>query len=79
MLKCSNPNCKYNGEPQPLCNKNKQDNPDIELHCHHVLPINESPVESADKDNCITVCKQCHLEIHQTVSGCGYGELKCSN
>jgi len=50
---------------------------DVELHCHHIVPLNESPIESADMDVCITLCKSCHGDKH-SISGCGYGELRCS-
>lgn len=50
---------------------------EVEIHCHHVLPINESPIESADKDNCITLCRACHKEVHR-LPDCGYNDLKCS-
>jgi len=59
------------------CQKcNVHDN--IELHCHHILPLNESPITSADVDNCITLCKECHKKAHN-ISGCNYYELRCSN
>ena len=61
------------------CGKNKKDNLELELHCHHILPLNEDPIQSADIDNCITLCKDCHNEVHKTISGCNYSELKCSN
>ena len=48
----------------------------IQLHCHHILPINESPVESADIANCITLCKDCHKEVHK-LPNCSYHELRC--
>ena len=32
--------------------------------------------ESADIDKCITVCKECHKEIHQK-ENCGYNDMKC--
>jgi len=48
-----------------------------ELHCHHIDPVKENPIESADIDNCITYCKKCHKKAHQQ-SGCGYYDLaKC--
>jgi len=50
---------------------------DTELHCHHILPLNESPIESADVNNCITLCKECHKKAHK-ISGCNYYELRCS-
>lgn len=46
-----------------------------ELHCHHILPISSNPLESADIDNCITLCIKCHKEVHK-IPGCGYNELK---
>jgi len=46
------------------------------LHCHHLEGIRWNPLESADIDSCITVCKDCHKEIHQK-EGCGYNELQC--
>ena len=60
------------------CGKSKEDFPELELHCHHIFPLNENPVESADMDNCITYCKECHKWIHKNVPGCGYAEMKCS-
>jgi len=46
------------------------------LHCHHLEGIRWNPLESADVDACITVCKDCHKEIHQK-EGCKYNELQC--
>jgi len=37
----------------------------VELHCHHYEGIEINPIESADADNCITLCKTCHNEIHK--------------
>jgi hypothetical protein len=45
------------------------------LHCHHIDPVASNPIESADLDNCITLCVDCHKEAHQ-ISGCGYVELR---
>ena len=59
------------------CKKHK-DTLDVGLHCHHIWPLNESPVTSADIDECITYCVDCHVEVHKTVPGCGYGESRCS-
>lgn len=47
------------------------------IHCHHIYPLNEDPIQSADIDVCITYCETCHKWIHQNVPGCGYGEMKC--
>jgi len=46
------------------------------LHCHHIDPVVNNPLESADIDNCITLCKSCHKKVHKK-GGCKYGELKC--
>lgn len=50
----------------------------IGLHCHHIWPLNENPVESADMYTCITYCANCHKWVHMNVAGCGYGEMRCS-
>lgn len=42
----------------------------IELHCHHIDPVVNNPIESADVDNCITLCKTCHTEIHKLNKNC---------
>ena len=59
------------------CKKHKDDL-DVGLHCHHIWPINESPITSADIDECMTLCVNCHKWIHMNVPGCGYGEQRCS-
>jgi len=46
-----------------------------ELHCHHILPVSTDPLLSADIDNCITLCVECHKEVHK-IDGCKYGQLK---
>jgi len=35
-----------------------------------------NPLESADLDNCVTLCKNCHKEVHGK-EGCKYNELRC--
>src|SRR6056297_1121634 len=49
----------------------------VGLHCHHIIPHVNSPLETNDPDNCITLCKDCHKEVHK-IPGCGFAELKCS-
>ena len=61
------------------CGKSKKEFPDIVLHCHHKFPLNEDPVCSADIDNCITLCVDCHKWVHKNVPGCNLNELKCSS
>jgi 5-methylcytosine-specific restriction endonuclease McrA len=46
------------------------------LHCHHIDPVINNPIESADIDNCITLCKSCHMMVHK-LPGCKNGELRC--
>ena len=45
------------------------------LHCHHMTGVEINPIESADIDNCITLCKGCHKEVHQQ-DGCAYQDYK---
>jgi hypothetical protein len=60
------------------CQKCGRTTEEVELHCHHIFPLNESPIESADVENCITLCKNCHKEAHK-LPNCSYHELRCSN
>ena len=46
------------------------------LHCHHIESVSKNPIESADIDNCLTLCKRCHKWAH-TDEGCRYFELRC--
>ena len=48
------------------------------LHCHHIEGIRWEPLESADIDMCITLCKHCHIEVHKK-EGCGYNDMRCVN
>lgn len=50
---------------------------EVQLHCHHIDPIINNPIESADMDNCVTLCKVCHKEVHK-LPNCSYIELKCN-
>jgi len=49
---------------------------DKSLHCHHLEGIRWEPIESADIDKCITLCKSCHIEVHKQPD-CGYNDMKC--
>ena len=31
------------------------------LHCHHIKAVSIDPIESADMDNCVTLCKMCQI------------------
>ena len=44
------------------------------LQCHHIFPIYIEPILSADIDNCITLCKNCHNKVHK-IDGCRYEQL----
>jgi 5-methylcytosine-specific restriction endonuclease McrA len=46
------------------------------LHCHHFEGIEINPIESADIDNCITLCKKCHKEVHKQ-DGCNMKKKRC--
>jgi len=46
-----------------------------ELHCHHYEGIEQNPIESADLDNCVTLCVDCHKFVHQQ-DGCTYYDLR---
>ncbi len=73
VLARDNYTCQHEG-----CHKSQAEFPDLKLVCHHIFPLNEDPVGSADIDNCITVCEECHRWIHKNVPGCGTAELRCS-
>jgi len=45
------------------------------LQCHHIQPTAVEPIESADVDNCITLCYDCHRKVHMK-DGCRYGQLR---
>jgi len=57
------------------CGKH-QDELDVGLQCHHIEGIRWESIESADIDKCITLCKNCHLEVHKK-EGCTYEDMKC--
>jgi 5-methylcytosine-specific restriction endonuclease McrA len=45
------------------------------LICHHIKPVSLEPIESADLDNCITLCKECEQKVHK-LPGCNFHELR---
>jgi len=59
------------------CGKH-QDELKIGLHCHHIEGIRWEPLESADLDKVITLCKDCHKKVHK-IEGCGYHDMQCKN
>lgn len=48
----------------------------VKLHVHHIVPYTINPMLANDIDNCITLCKKCHKEVHSQ-DGCNYNDLKC--
>ena len=57
------------------CGRNRKDEPDLILHCHHIIPRAKELMFSADVDNCITLCEECHSLIH-TLPECTYASLR---
>jgi 5-methylcytosine-specific restriction endonuclease McrA len=53
----------------------KCDATNVELHCHHYEGVEVNPIESADIDQCITLCKECHNEVHKK-DKCGMKDYK---
>lgn len=47
----------------------------IDVMAHHIVPVAEDYIQSADYDNGITLCKICHKKKHTEIVGCGYNEL----
>jgi len=47
---------------------------EAQLHCHHIEGVEQNPIESADIDICITLCKKCHLKTHKQI-GCKRSDL----
>ena len=45
------------------------------LHCHHIYPVSIEFIESADMDNCMTLCVDCHKEAHKK-DGCKLEQLR---
>ena len=59
-----------------VCTKCGRGKDILPIHCHHIDPVINNPIESADMDNCKTLCIDCHHIAHQ-VPGCTIGELRC--
>lgn len=58
------------------CNIHR-DNLEVGIHCHHKEGILWEPLQSADMDMCVTLCEDCHKEVHG-IDGCGYQDMKCA-
>lgn len=46
------------------------------LHCHHYEGIWQNEIESADVDNCVTLCKYCHIYKAHKQPGCTYYDMR---
>lgn len=53
-----------------------RDSLEVGIHCHHKEGILWEPLQSADIDMCVTLCEDCHKEVHR-IPGCGYNDMKC--
>ena len=58
------------------CGKTKEEYPDLVFVCHHIIPVKVDPIQSADIDNGIILCEDCHNWIHTNLPGCTYVELR---
>ena len=56
------------------CGRSLDDNPELQLICHHIIPIKVDPSLASDMDNCQTLCEDCHKEVHK-IPGCALKEL----
>lgn len=56
------------------CGKNVEE---TSLHCHHIEGYTQNPLLGNDVENTITLCKDCHKQVHK-LPGCKYYELKCN-
>ncbi len=56
------------------CGRNKIDEPNLTLHCHHIISPKLEPILSSDINNCVTFCEDCHKYFH-SLPGCTMIEL----
>ena len=56
-----------------ICGKSKYE---AKLHCHHIEGYTQNPLMGNDIDNLITLCKECHNNVHR-LPGCKQNDLKC--
>jgi 5-methylcytosine-specific restriction endonuclease McrA len=58
------------------CQKCGKGGEEVALHCHHIEGYAQNKILANDIDNCITLCKNCHKEVHMQ-QGCRYVDLQC--
>jgi len=49
---------------------------DTEIHVHHIISYTQNKMLGNDPENCITLCKFHHNQVHQQ-EGCSYYDLRC--
>jgi hypothetical protein len=59
-----------------ICQKCWATTETAQLHVHHEKSYTLNKIMANDPDNCITLCKECHKQIHSQ-DGCRYSDLKC--
>lgn len=61
------------------CGKNQDELSELNLalHCHHITGVKLNPYESADVDNCVTLCEEHHREAH-TYKGYTTHNFQCN-
>ena len=58
------------------CQRCNKTNDEIEIHSHHIEGAVQQPMLANDVDNTITLCKPCHIWVHQQ-PGCTNYDLQC--
>ena len=38
----------------------------LDLECHHIVPVKEGGRDAMD--NCLTLCRDCHLKLHSPMA-----------
>ncbi len=46
------------------CGNSKKEQPNLILHCHHIISPKLEPILASDVNNCITLCNECHEYFH---------------
>lgn len=59
------------------CQKCGDTTKETQLHVHHIKSYTQNTMFKDDPDNCITLCKKCHKQIHKQ-DGCKYQDLRCA-
>ncbi len=60
------------------CQKCGATQKEAQLHVHHIKSYSQNKMLGNDVENCITLCKNCHKEVHSKES-CNYYELRCED